>query len=147
LGNRVRVLPGSRGKRFVTYFAGVVLLALCAFYVMIGGYAKAAPITAGPIVDAAIDAFAFNPQVITVTAGTMVRWTNNQSGIQHTSSSDVTDTLSTNYWNSPFLSTGQSFTRTFTTAGVYAYHCNVHFGMHGTVVVLSSVYLPMILQG
>ena len=145
LRNSVRVLAGAARYRFAAFFAGVVFIVLCTFYPMIAESANAALIGAGPTVDVAIAGIAFNPQVITITAGTTVRWTNSDF-FSHTSSSDVTDTLNVNYWNSPFLSQGAAFSQTFTTPGVYAYHCNVHFTMHGTVVVLSNVYLPMIMN-
>jgi plastocyanin len=35
------------------------------------------------------------------------------------------------------MSPGATFTTTFTTPGTFAYHCNIHPFMHGTVIVTS----------
>jgi len=72
--------------------------------------------------------FAFNPSAITVRAGTTITWTNNDSA-SHTVTSD------TNTFASGTLSTGQSFSATFSTPGTYAYHCAIHPSMTGTVIV------------
>lgn len=82
-------------------------------------------------VDVSISGFAFNPSVITITAGTVVTWTNLDS-FAHTTTSDVGSLAP---WDSGSLSQGGIFTKTFNTPGAYNYHCNFH-DMHGTVVVL-----------
>jgi len=51
--------------------------------------------------------------------------------VQHTTTSDSPG------WDSGPLSPGAAFTRTFNTPGTYAYHCNIHTFMHGTVIVSS----------
>ena len=87
----------------------------------------------GTISDVAIFNFGFNPAVITITAGSTVRWTNTASLTPHTSTSDLGDT---EVWDSGVLNPGDTFTHTFDVPGVYPYHCNVHISMHGVVVVL-----------
>ena len=87
----------------------------------------------GSISDVAIVNFGFNPAVITITAGSTVRWTNTAAATLHTSSSDLGDTET---WDSGVLNPGNTFTHTFDVPGVYPYHCNVHTSMHGVVVVL-----------
>ena len=72
---------------------------------------------------------AFNPQVLKVKAGTKVTWVNNDS-MAHTVTSD-----SDNILNSPTLSSGQSFSFTFTNTGTTNYHCNIHKTMQGIVIV------------
>lgn len=72
--------------------------------------------------------FSFQPATLTIPVGTTVTWTN-QDTAPHTSTSD------TGVWNSGTLSTGQSYSRTFSQPGTFPYHCNVHPNMHGTVVV------------
>jgi plastocyanin len=79
-------------------------------------------------VDVSIQAYAFQPQNVTIVQGTTVRWTNNDNA-PHTTTSD------TGVWNSPTLSQGQSFQFTFNTPGTYTYHCDVHHGMTGTITV------------
>ncbi|HEY3291092.1 MAG TPA: plastocyanin/azurin family copper-binding protein [Anaerolineae bacterium] len=149
MGTNERAGDGLTHSKFFVFLAVVFTMALGLFYLMVAGHVTAAPVVAGPTVDVSIQGFAFDPAIITVTAGTTVRWTNNQdlTFIDHTSSSDITDTLSAAYWDSGLLAHGQTFSRTFNTPGVFAYHCNVHITMHGTVVVLSKLYLPLVLDG
>jgi len=71
---------------------------------------------------------AFSPASITVSAGTTVTWQNND-GVNHTSTSD------NGLWDTGTIAPGQSRTTTFSTAGTFTYHCNVHPMMTGTVVV------------
>src|SRR5262245_8349517 len=71
---------------------------------------------------------AFMPDEVTVNAGTTVVWTNTDS-TSHTSTADG------NAWNSGIVSPGGRFTVTFQTAGTFPYHCTIHPGMVGTVVV------------
>jgi plastocyanin len=72
--------------------------------------------------------FAFNPQSLTVKAGTTVKWTN-QDSAPHTITSDAGD------WDSGSLGKGQSFSHTFAQAGTFTYHCTIHPSMKGTIVV------------
>jgi plastocyanin len=75
-----------------------------------------------------IDNFTFNPQRITVKAGTTVTWTNGDD-IPHTVTS------SAKLFKSKTLDTDDTFTFTFTTPGVYEYFCSLHPHMTGAVVV------------
>lgn len=70
----------------------------------------------------------YHPGTITVTPGTTVVWTNDDS-FAHTVTSDAKD------WNSGMLGPGKTFSHTFDKAGRYPYHCAVHVFMTGTVVV------------
>jgi len=74
-----------------------------------------------------IAGFAFSPQSLTVAVGTTVTWTN-QDNVAHTSSSDD------DVWDGP-VAAGGTFDLTFDTAGVFAYHCNIHPSMTATVTV------------
>jgi plastocyanin len=77
-----------------------------------------------------ISGFAFNPSTLTINAGDTVIWTNKDSA-PHTVTSDSGSEL-----KSSTLSAGSgSYSHTFTTAGTYAYHCNIHTMMKGTIVV------------
>lgn len=71
----------------------------------------------------------FSPTSLTVKVGTQVTWRNND-GIRHTVTSDSGGEL-----DSPLLSTGNSYSHTFSTAGTFPYHCTPHPFMTGTVVV------------
>ncbi len=75
--------------------------------------------------------FSFDPQNPTVYIGDTVRWAN-IDGSGHTTTSN------SNLWNSGTLSNGQNFTFTFTSAGTYPYHCSIHSGMTGSIIVLGS---------
>lgn len=73
-----------------------------------------------------IQNFAFNPDSITVKAGTTVTWQNNDS---------ATHTVVIGTLASPDLAPGDSYQHTFSTAGTYQYHCSIHPTMTGTVIV------------
>ncbi len=76
----------------------------------------------------ASDALAFSPAADTVTHGQSVCWQNTGS-VSHT----VTSNDGTSFNAS--LAGGQIFVRTFATAGSFPYHCTIHAGMTGTIVV------------
>jgi plastocyanin len=97
------------------------------------GMASTAPSGTAAAKPAAADAvtirnFAFGPQVVTVTLGTTVHWTN-QDSEAHTVTSDA------GAFNSPVLQPGAGFSFTFTKPGTYSYHCSIHPFMTGKVVV------------
>jgi plastocyanin len=76
-----------------------------------------------------IAGMAFGPSTLTVKVGTIVTWKNND-GITHTvTSNDGTSFSSGN------LASGASFSFTTTTTGTFAYHCTIHPGMVGSLVV------------
>lgn len=71
---------------------------------------------------------AYIPDDVTIATGTTVTWTNSDS-VAHTSTSDASA------WNSGIVAPGGRFSFTFATPGTYSYHCTIHPGMVGTVVV------------
>jgi plastocyanin len=71
---------------------------------------------------------AFTPNPDTIAVGDAVVWTNNDSTAHATTADDGS-------WNSAAIEPGAAFSRTFTTAGTYTYHCSIHPGMIGTVTV------------
>ena len=86
--------------------------------------------TQGPkTVNASMVNFGYNPDPITVNVGDTVKWTNN-SGIDHT-------TTSSGNWNSFTVTTGDSFSKVFSSPGTFDYFCTIHGAvlMSGTVVV------------
>jgi plastocyanin len=91
--------------------------------------------TGPPAVPTAGDAvviknFAFAPAALVVKVGTTVTWTN-----QDTDAHTVTSQGSGGPLTSAALSTGQSYSYTFTTPGTYAYLCTIHPFMTATVTV------------
>lgn len=69
---------------------------------------------------------AFNPAIISVPTGTTVTWTNRDN---------ITHTVTGSGFDSGRLDSGQTFSRTFSTAGTYDYKCSIHPNMSGTVAV------------
>lgn len=79
------------------------------------------------IVDVSIQVYAFQPQNITVQAGTIVRWTNLDN--------DTHTVTSPGNFNSGNLTQGQTWQYTFNTPGTFNYFCAVHPSMTGSVTV------------
>lgn len=75
-----------------------------------------------------IDNFTFNPQKLTVKAGTTVTWTNND---------DIPHAIAAvnKQFKSNALDTGDAYSFTFTTPGTYQYFCSLHPHMTGAIVV------------
>jgi plastocyanin len=100
----------------------------------------AAPASAASSV--AISGLAYVPPSLTVPAGTTVTWTNMDSGIPHSVTSDTGAFDSSPTCNpsatAGCLATGASFSNLFSTAGTFAYHCHIHSFMHGTITVTST---------
>jgi len=71
---------------------------------------------------------AFVPDDLNIAVGTTVTWMNTDS-TAHTSTSDASG------WNSGVVAPGAQFSFAFQTAGTFPYHCSIHPGMVGTVVV------------
>jgi plastocyanin len=89
-------------------------------------FARAQTVAAAAV---GIDNFTFNPQAVTVKAGTTVTWTNRDDiphGIAATNNA---------FKRSQALDTDDSFSFTFTTPGTYQYFCYIHPHMTGTIVV------------
>ncbi len=75
-----------------------------------------------------ISNFSFVSNALTVTAGTTVTWTNNDSA-PHTVTADD------NSFTSGNLSKGDTYSHKFTGTGTFNYHCNVHPMMTASVIV------------
>jgi len=75
--------------------------------------------------------FTFDPSTVTVKTGSAVTWVNGDSP-PHTIASDSGLPAA---FTSDMLSTGASYTFTFTRPGTYTYHCSIHPSMKGTVIV------------
>ncbi len=75
--------------------------------------------------------FTFEPAQVTIKAGARVTWLNcaDPSEPAHTSTADQ------GVWSSPLLPPGESFTHTFIQPGTFAYHCEPHPFMIGTIDV------------
>ena len=82
----------------------------------------------------AVKQFQFMPAELVVTAGTEVTWTN-EDDILHTATSGATPGTSDGQFDGPMEGKGKSFSHTFGQPGRFAYFCNRHNSMTGTVVV------------
>jgi plastocyanin len=102
-------------------------LALSAIGTLVAAVIAASPVRAEDA-EVKIDNFTFNPQQITVKAGTTVTWVNHDD-IPHTATSK------TGVFRSKALDTDDKFSFTFATPGSYPYFCALHPHMTGTIVV------------
>ena len=88
----------------------------------------------------AIRDFVFAPNVVIIPVGTTVRWTND-GAVNHTVTSD------TPLFDSGTMAPGASFEYRFDVPGTYPYHCTLHPGMTGKVIVTNQVFdvfLPLV---
>jgi plastocyanin len=81
----------------------------------------------------AVKDFAFNPGTITVKAGSIVRW-ENQDPVPHRIVFIDKDGRDTSV-DSNVLSPSQSWSSKFSQPGTYSYYCKIHPAMTGTVIV------------
>ncbi len=78
--------------------------------------------------------FAFSPNTITIKAGDKVTWTN-QDSAPHTITSDSNSNSNSGTLNSQTLDASDTYTYTFNDKRIYNYHCSIHSGMKGTIIV------------
>ena len=72
--------------------------------------------------------FQFSQSSVTISVGTTVTWTNKDNG-EHTVTSD------NGVFNSS-VTNGATFSFTFTEAGEFPYHCDIHRSMKGKIIVV-----------
>ena len=81
----------------------------------------------------------FYPSKVTINAGQTVRWTNNGSVPHLINANPGTEKCkpsSSEGFDSPTVSPGDTFERTFNNPGTFAYHCEFHgCPMKGTIIV------------
>ena len=82
-------------------------------------------------IDVVIREFAFDPDTLTVTVNTIVRWTNREMVLHSTTADDGA-------WESPLIEPGKSYSRRFGQPGIYPYYCTPHPFMRGVVIVESE---------
>jgi plastocyanin len=115
---------------------------LCLTVVILLGCAFAQPITGTSSQDQTpsnatvqISLASYQPDSLTVPAGTTVTW-NNRDVVRHTVTSDE------GLFDSGRLGSGESFSYTFKEPGTFNYHCTIHTFMHGTVIVTETEQPP-----
>lgn len=78
----------------------------------------------------------FSPNPIRITVGSTVTWTN-------TTAPTHTSTSNTGVWDTGSIGSGQtSGAITFNTPGTFSYHCSIHPGMTGNVIVSAAAVTP-----
>ena len=87
-----------------------------------------APSPTPTITEVKISGFTFIPAIVTVSAGSTVTWTN-QDSAPHTVTSE------TDLFDSGRLSINDSSSYTFTDRGTFSYYCKIHPSMRGKVIV------------
>ena len=70
----------------------------------------------------------FKPSSLTISSGTTVTWTNKESATH-------TVTSNTGVFSSGSLTNGETFSFKFNSVGTFPYHCSLHSGMTGTIIV------------
>jgi amicyanin len=80
----------------------------------------------------------FSMPEMTIAIGTTVTWTNKESA-SHTVTSD-----DGSYLNSPTLTNGQTYIKTFDKEGTYEYYCEYHPTMKGKIIVKPAIQVPTI---
>ncbi len=111
-----------------------------------GASSTAAPTTVAPTTTAKVETtttvastpgavdikdYTFTPATQTVKVGDTVTWTNHDDNPHYVKSDSPDATLDSGTMDPG----GAPYVVTFTKAGTYAYHCNIHNTMKGTIVV------------
>ena len=77
----------------------------------------------------------FEPETLTVSIGTTVTWTNNDSTLHTVTSGSSEAGNSGAEFDSSYLAAGKTFQHQFNAAGTFDYYCTLHPYMTGNVVV------------
>jgi plastocyanin len=83
--------------------------------------------------------YQFNPQVVIISPGDTIKWTNKDT-VAHSATSDTQ--TGSGAWDSGLLETDKSYSKTFATPGTYAYHCTPHPNMQAIIQVGTTVTIP-----
>ena len=113
-------------------FGHLLAVALVTTALVTGAVKAAEPAAppAGPQVG--IMNYKFDPETLTVPAGTTVTWVNHDEVPHTVASSDK------RFTSSGALDTGDKYSYTFTTPGTYTYFCTLHPFMTAKVVVMEA---------
>lgn len=97
---------------------------------------QAAPVT-GSAKAVEMMGYAFSPASLSIAVGDTVTWTNHD-----TAPHNVVITDGPEKFTSPNITTGSTFSHTFTKAGTYSYYCAIHPDMKATLTVTGSTPPP-----
>ncbi|MFA5188715.1 MAG: cupredoxin family copper-binding protein [Patescibacteria group bacterium] len=70
--------------------------------------------------------FSFNPATLSIKVGDTVKWTNNEA---------VPHQIAGSGFGSSTLYNGETYSNTFSQAGIYDYYCSIHPSMTGEIIV------------
>ncbi len=113
--------------------AGVLAAIVIATAGLGGGARDANAATSG----VSVKSFAFSPATIRIKPGEAVRWINDEDTVPHNVTSETAGSFA-----SPTMRPGDSYLRTFETAGAYNYFCSIHPRMRGVVLVGDATGAP-----
>ncbi len=102
------------------------------------GLLPAAPARAATIAYVTIKDFGFTPATVIIKPGWEVRWTNTGKAT-HTVDTDAGAPAE---FSSPQIAPSDSYQRPLSVVGTYRYHCNIHSGMSGTIIVRTNNVPP-----
>jgi plastocyanin len=76
----------------------------------------------------------FAPDTITIAAGSVVTWVNNEDP---NTLDNIHDVIASDYASflSDYIAPGATYSQEFDTPGTYTYLCDLHTNMQGTIVV------------
>ncbi|MBW3582666.1 MAG: cupredoxin domain-containing protein [Euryarchaeota archaeon] len=118
----------------------VAVLALIVIALVAGGIVSAQVHEDDVVEVRTTDRLKFDPETITIEAGTTVRWVNDGGGFHTVTSSDSIEAGKRDAngdFDATLSSRGKTYERTFDELGEYPYFCQPHTGadMVGTIVV------------
>jgi plastocyanin len=106
-----------------------VVLLLASAMVLAAKTPASAGAPAAPSASVVIKNFAFEPAMLTVTAGSKVTWTNRDE------EPHLVVSAGAQFAASPALDTDDSYATVLSKPGTYTYFCSIHPHMVGTIVV------------
>jgi plastocyanin len=118
--------PRRPSRLLIATIAAGALFAVASTDALAGKPAIAAAANAANAVE--IKNFQFLPPSLTVSVGTTVTWTNDDT-------SPHTVTEQNKVFRSAALDTGETYSHTFATPGEYVYRCTIHPMMVGKIIV------------
>jgi plastocyanin len=123
-------------KKTVSAWIAVALISVFAVGAASCGSSSSSPTTPGGsgslmtvFIQGNLGAQSYSPSTMTVSAGQQINWKNNDNIVHTATLPGVFDT-----GNIPALSAHDNPV-TFNTKGTFTYHCTIHPGMVGTIVV------------
>ena len=126
-------------KKYVLFAIPVLLVlvvvAALVFFLVINKREDVNPDEAVDTTSVSITSDGFEPATIKIKAGDSVTWTNNDDRTHHVASDPHPIHTDLSGLESDNLSPGDTYTFTFDEAGEFTYHCHLHPGMKGAVVV------------